>query len=291
MKWLKDMLSDAKAIILAPLTNILCAGGLLLLCASFVDYDKANGLSLRDNSHWIMFSSGLALIVIGCILFFLTHRVTGTRILNYEKGVELKKGGLTIVIKSGEIQAIQNATRNSAIVLPANTTFVDDCAADRRTAMGAFFTELFPEEIGTLPASLKAVLDIDGIQPTANGQYPPGTTIILPDKFSKPARVVVTASTTRASDKGITSSPHIICSCIEQILKITSNQRIDTLYVPILGSGHGGVERGIALLFLLLALFHFSHGYHHITRVHIVVHPRDVASLDQSNELRQVLAL
>ncbi len=291
MKWLNDMLSDAKAILLAPLTNILCGGGVLLLCASFVDYDKTNGLSLHGNVHWAMLAAGFALITVGGILFFLTHRVTGVRTLNYEKGVELKRGELTIFIKSGEIQTIQNTTRNSAIVLPANTTFVDDCAADRRTAMGAFFTERFPEEIGTLPASLKGVLNAKGIQPTENGQYLPGTTVLLPDKFAKPARVIVTASTTRTSETGIASTPHIICSCVEEILKITADQRVDTIYMPILGSGHGGVERGMALLFLLLAFLHFSHAYHHIRKLNIVVHPKDVQSLDQSKELRQIIAL
>jgi len=291
MKWLKDMLSDAKAILLAPLTSILCGGGVLLLCASFVDYDKTNGLSLHGSVHWAMLAAGFALIAVGGILFFLTHRVTGVRTLNYEKGVELKRGELTIFIKSGEVQTIQTTTRNSAIVLPANTSFVDDCATDRRTAMGAFFTERFPEEIGALPASLKGVLNANGIQPTENGQYLPGTTVLLPDKFAKPARIIVTASTTRTPEAGIGSTPHIICSCVEEILKITADQRVDTIYVPILGSGHGGVEHGMALLFLLLAFLHFSRAYHHIRKLHVVVHPKDVQSLNQSKELGQILAL
>lgn len=286
-----DFLSDAKEILLAPLTNILCGGGVLLLCAAFVNYDKKSGLSLHGTVQWAMLVAGFVLIAFGGILFFLTNRGTGIRTLNYEKGIQLKRGELSIFIKSGEIQAIPNTTRNSAIVLPANTTFVDDCAADRRTAMGAFFTERFPEEIGALPNSLREILAARGLQPNASGQYLPGTTVILPERFAKPAKVIVTASTTRMPGTGITSTPHFICSCVEEILKITADQRVDTVYVPILGSGHGGVERGMALLFLLLGFFHFSNVYHHIKRVHIVVHPKDVPNLNQSKELRQVLAL
>jgi hypothetical protein len=61
--------------------------------------------------------------------------------------------------------------------------------------------------------------------------------------------------------------------------------------VPILGSGHGRVEHGMALLFLLLAFLHFSRAYHHIRKLHVVVHPKDVQSLNQSKELGQILAL
>lgn len=292
MKWLKDMLSDAKAVLLAPLTNILCVGGVILLLASFVDYDKMQGLTLHGKVHWPMVASGFLLIAAGWVLFFLTHTVPGTRTkLDYAKGVVIKRGNLTILIKTGEIQTIQNTTRNSAIVLPANTTFVDDCAADRRTAMGSFFTERFPEEIGGLPALFKEMLDSNGIRPGENGQYATGTTILLPERFAKPAKVVVTASTIRTSGAGIVSTPHIICNCAEEILRITADQRVDTLHLPILGSGHGGVDRGMALLFLLLAMLHFSKSYHHIRKVHIVVHPKDVTGLNQSKELRQILSL
>jgi hypothetical protein len=58
-----------------------------------------------------------------------------------------------------------------------------------------------------------------------------------------------------------------------------------------LGSGHGGVDKGLALLFLLLAFLHYSKTYHHIRLVNVVVHPKDVESLNQSKELSQIVAL
>ena len=292
MKWIKDALADMKAVVLAPLTNILSCGGVLLLLFSFVDYDKMKGLSLHGNMHYAMAIFGFMLVAAGLILFLLTQEMTGIRNrLNYDKGIEIKRDNLKFIIKSGEIQAIQDATRNAAIVLPANTTFIDSCATDARTAMGAFFTKHFPGEVGTLPSLLKNVLDAAGIQAEGTGQYAAGTTVILPDSFAKPAKIVVTASTIRRPGTGIVSSPNIICNCVEKILKATADQRIDTLYLPILGSGHGGVDRGLALLFLLIAMLHFSKLYHHIKVVHIVVHPKDVNGLYKSKELNQILAM
>ncbi len=291
MKWIKDIFADVKVAVLAPITNILCLAGVLLLFASFVDYDKAQGVSLHGNVHWIMTIAGLSLVIVGLVIFYTQRTTSIPNKIDYDKGVELKRDNLKINIKSGDIQTISNTTRNSAIVLPANTTFVDDCATDVRTAMGAFFTTRFPEEIGQLSSTVKDALDTAGIQVQANGQYAAGTTIMLPDRFAKPAKIVVTASTIRIHGKGILSNPQIICNCIEKILIATANQRIDTIYLPILGSGHGGIDCGLALMFLLLAIFHFSKTYHHIKVVHIVVHPKDIDGLNHSKELSQVLAM
>jgi len=71
---LRDILSDAKAVILAPLTNIVCGAGVLLLVLSFVDYDRVNSLSMHGNAHWTMVAAGSVLIAAGLILFLLTHK-------------------------------------------------------------------------------------------------------------------------------------------------------------------------------------------------------------------------
>jgi hypothetical protein len=292
MKWLKDILADAKAILLAPVTNVLCVGGVVLIGISFLDYDKTNGLALHGQLHASPAIAGFILMIVGVLLFYLTDGVRTKNVsIDYSKGVEIKRPNLTILIKTGEIQSIDSANRNSAIVLPANTTFVDDCATDKRTAMGAFFLDRFPEKVAELPALFAGILNANGLHPDESGQFTPGTTIILPDDYAKPAKVIITASTLRIAGAGITSNPHVICNCVEAILKCTADQRVDTIYLPILGSGHGGVDRAMALLFLLLAVLHFSGTYHHIKLVHIVVHPNDIESLNQSKELSQIVAL
>ena len=186
MKLINDALADMKAVVLAPLTNILTCSGVLLLLFSFVDYDKTNGLNLYGNMHCAMAIIGFLLVAAGLVLFLLTHGTTEIRNrLNYDKGIEIKRDNLKFIIKSGEIQEIQGATRNAAIVLPANTTFVDSCATDARTAMGAFFTKHFPKEVGELPSLLTTVLGASRIQVEGTGQYAAGTTVMLPDSFCK----------------------------------------------------------------------------------------------------------
>jgi hypothetical protein len=292
MKWVKDSLADAKSIVLAPITNLLCIAGILLVAAAFVDYDKLNGLVLHGQVHVGPAAAGLVLILVGAILFYRTNGVRRKAVrLDHTKCIEIKRGKLTIRIQIGEIQAISSASQTSAIILPANTTFVDDCATDKRTAMGAFFLGRFPEMVATLPTVFEKELAALGLNADAHGQFVPGTTIILPEAFAKPAKVVVTAATTRMAGAGMVSNPCMICSCVEGILRATADQRVDTLFLPILGSGHGGVDRGMALLFLVLSMLHFTGRYHHIILAQIVVHPRDVDGLNQSKELSQIAAL
>lgn len=292
MKWIKDTLANAKAILLAPITKVLCISGIGFFAMAFVDYDKANGLTIHGQFHMLPFAIGIVLILIGTTLFYMTSDVRRKLVrLSRAKCIQIKQGQLTIRIQIGEIQSISDASRTSAIILPANTTFVDDCATDKRTAMGAFFLDRFPEMVATLPTVFENELTSLGLHADVHGQFAPGTTIILPEAFSKPAKIVVTAATTRMGGAGMASNPCIICSCVESILKSTADQRVDTLFLPILGSGHGGVDRGMALLFLVLAILHFSKRYHHITHAQIVVHPQDADGLNKSKELSLIATL
>ena len=233
--------------------------------------------------------AGGTLILIGVFLAYTggAPTILKKRELDYLKGVEFKAHNLTVSIVIEEIQNIATVNQDAAIVLPTNTAFVDDCAADSRTAIGAFFMSRFPSGIASLPALLLDLLAEQGQHPDANNQFAAGTTVVLPDEFARPAKVVITASTIRGPGVGITSSPQVICSCVECILRETADHCLDTIYLPLLGSGHGGVEKGAALLILALCLLHFAKSYHHIRSVYIVVHPRDADVLRKSPILNQ----
>ena len=258
-KSIQDGLDNAKQFVLAPLSNILCVAGVLLLLSGFIEYDDTHSLTLHGTPSWPRFIVGAALIVLGLAVFVVVQReMLLHQRLNYKKGVTIKKGELTILIKEQEIQNIFGATCNTAIILPCNTTFVDDCVADDRTALGAYCIKHFPEDVGSLPACFKSILDALEIKTHSDGQYSPGTTIRLPEKYERPAKIFLTASTIRTHANGVSSNPHIICNCVAEIFKQTAGEQLDTINMPILGSGHGSVDKGLALLFLLLAILHFS---------------------------------
>ena len=184
MKWIKDMLSDATKLLQAPLSNTLCVAGLMAVLGAFCDYSKAQGFSLRGHPHLFMLLVGIGLIFVGVLVFILLQKGWAHTKLDYTKGVQIVRAGFTINLKTAEIQAITDTTKNAAIILPANTSFIDDCVTDNRSALGAFFLQHFPDRIASLQSVLREVLDERRLSPDVKGQYPPGTTIVLPDQFS-----------------------------------------------------------------------------------------------------------
>lgn len=289
---LSDMIESAKQVVTAPLANILCVVGALLLSAAFFEYDKNQGLTMHRNPSLTMTLTGFGLVVSGLAVFYVTRKDNHFRDrLDYKKGVTIKRSELTIVVKECEIQNICNATSNTAIVLPTNTSFCQECAVDARTALGAYFLKHFPADIGILPECFSLALTASAQKPNRAGNFAPGATIILPDKFARPAKILITASTLLLPNGEITSNPHIICNCVEALFTHTAKEQLDTINMPILGSGHGGVDKGLALLFLLLAVLHYSKTFHHMKVINILVHPKDIEGLHKSKELKLIVAL
>ena len=70
----------------------------------------------------------------------------------------------------------------------------------------------------------------------------------------------------------------------------TAGKKISKVYMPILGSGHGGLDINAALLFLLLSIKHYASLYHHLRSIDIIVVGNDASRLKDSYRL-QYLAL
>jgi len=79
--------------------------------------------------------------------------------------------------------------------------------------------------------------------------------------------------------------PNTICECIRQVFEITADKKIERLYMPVLGSGHGGLDINDAMLFFILSLKYYSKTFHHIKTVDIMVMGSDVKKLKDINRL------
>lgn len=72
---------------------------------------------------------------------------------------------------------------------------------------------------------------------------------------------------------------------------LTADKKISKLRMPILGSGHGGLDINDALLFLILAIKHYSKQYHHVKSVDIIVTEIDAPNLKDINMLQYLTRL
>src|SRR5690348_12391539 len=197
-----EHLEKAEKILSTPTSKLAFILGAVLVVGSFCDYDMANGFGVHGTPHGIMFGVG-GLFVVGSILVYYVPERRFRKSLNYRKGVSIKRGDLTITVKEGEIQSICDISRTTAIVLPIASNFDVECVSDARGALGAFFLKHFPDRLATATGCFKRTLASAGVVCDSAGAYPPGTTILLPAEYQKPAKILISASTIETPNDGI----------------------------------------------------------------------------------------
>lgn len=267
-EYLKEMVEFAKL----PIGNILTFFGVLLVGFSFVIYDGTKNLALTSTPNFYMFIPGLVLIPLGIIIFLLTREDRAiNKKRNIKDGLTIAFGQTSVNLRVGWIEEIKEADKFAAVVLPANTSFVDDCITDKNSALGSFVLARYPSMIPTFTVAMEKGLEESGALKNHCNEYPPGTTIIMPPPFESPTNILITAATVRKMGSGIRAAPGTICECIRQIFVITCDKKISKISMPVLGSGHGGLEINAALLFLLLSIKYYSNQYHHIKLIDIIV--------------------
>jgi len=284
---------NLRYILNAPVVNIMAISGVLLVALSFCDFNLINGrlgFLLMSTPRWPMLLIGV-LLLLGCFvwLIFAGEHKRIDKKARIEDGLSLTLGRIATNIKIGKIQEISDLNQSAAVALPANTSFIDDCIVDKNSALGAFFLERYPGKTSEITQVIEDQLKSSGYQRAENGTYAPGTTIILPSPYDTPAKVLITASTIRKEDMGIRAEPSSICECIKQIFKITSDKKISKFRMPVLGSGHGGLDINAALVFLLLAIRYYSDHYHHVKSIDIVITENDAKRLKDSYRLQYLM--
>ena len=282
----KEILGHLKGIINASVFNLMLLFGFLLVLGSFLGFDGLEHISFLGQPKLALLIIGIILLISSPILHVYT-RQSGQihEKLTTKKGMRYSFNQLIINVKVGKIQEVSGLTKNTAVVLPANTSFIDDCITDDKSALGAFFLEFFPEKISKVSGDIEQQLQKRGHQKDEDASYPPGTTIILPEEYNTPAKCIMTASTIRREKVGILTSPNTICECIRQVFEITADKKIERLYMPVLGGGHGGLDINDAMFFLILSLKYYSKTFHHIKTVDIMVMESDVKKLKDINRL------
>jgi hypothetical protein len=252
--------------------------GLLTIGFSFTTFDKVFHFPTAK-PNWIIFSVGIGFIILGIILHLAQLDKKTKKLKDKSK---LKFNSTILTIKIGDIQDENELTNDSAFVLPANTSFADDCVTDTKSALGAFFTKHYPDKIPTFTQNLQAILETKNMKPIEGIHYEPSTILILPDEYSIKSKVILMASSVRSTGSGFRTDPSIISNCIFNLFKETADKRISTFYLPIIGSGHAGLDITEALNLLILSIKFHSKSFHHPKNVYIFVRERDKNKINAS---------
>jgi Domain of unknown function (DUF6430) len=281
IKFFKEHLEHISGILNAPVANILIVAGALFDFFSFFSIDFSKGVFPNTSISWPAIIWGTFLVGIGIAVFYLKNSLPLIRI-DFKKGQTFTLNQTKVSIQTGRIESVSCPDNNCAVLLPANTSFIDDCITDANSALGAYVQKNFPDRLDGLKKAIKQALS--STPKNSTGNYPPGTTILMPTPFDRPS-ILLTASTIRSEKSGIKAFPSSICESIDQAFKITSDKKITTLYMPILGSGHGGMNINDALIFLILCIRFWAKHYHHIKQVYIFVEDSKVKEVNGNRAL------
>ncbi len=152
------------------------------------------------------------------------------------------------------------AAADDAVVLPANEFFDDECIRDQKSALGAFVMAHFGDrrdEFTKLVANARQRLWpalVESEAGTHRESYGVGTSLCLEKPLGAPFTVILTSVSRWRAGEGIKAEPSYIFAAVQSIKRVMNDRKLFSVHLPLLGSGHGGMENEVALFCLALAL-------------------------------------
>jgi len=267
------------------LSVILAIAGLVFLLASLFDIQDITKLQIiRARAFaWVPFIVGVVLLPVAISLHFFDELsgswINKRRVIKIADGYQVDLAGARIAVHFGKLEEFAVADGHTAVVLPANEFFDDECVRDDRSALGAFMKKNFPTEIPEIQKLIGAgtarfpTTDVEkevGVTAKSNGV---GTCIFIDKPLNSAHRFVIAAVTTKRARVGLRAEVGFIFAVVAELQRIVADKRLRGLVLPVMGAGHGGLKSEMALFALVLA---FSEAIardpsHHLQSVDIIV--------------------
>lgn len=165
----------------------------------------------------------------------------------------------TVKVEVGRIEDYQPGDKRTVIVLPANEYFDDGCISDPYGSLGAFVQRHFENRVADFTKQIRAALEdvpserVHRNERQVDDSYGIGEAIFL-GKLEPDYRVILASVTTERTGVGLHAEPHFIYAALEGIIETMNERRLNSLVMPVLGSGHGEISLPTAILFNLLAV-------------------------------------
>lgn len=216
-------------------------------------------------------------------------------------GFRTKFKRTVLQIRFGRIEKSNNGGPGFVAALPATEFFDDDCANDLRSALGAYLNEAFPGKLKDVQGIISDRIKHEKTELVERepgyrcGSYGVGKCIYLDNILASNRKLILVSITTKRAGDGIRCEPFFLFAAMNSICKTMNDNRLDHLELPVMGSGHGGMEPELALLYLILsirAVVEATSGIH-LNSVSIVVFQKDPDS-DPSigrNEVQRILSI
>jgi len=268
---------------------ILLALGVLLILGGFFELKDLTKLQISPypDPHYFIASIGLVFSVSSAFLYLFDEVTFGwigfRKIRKLDNGITAKLSNTNINIRFGMLEKLAEASEDSLVVLPANEFFDDECINDKKSALGSYINHRFTNQTKEVKDAIanglsgRAYNEVEKEAGVLQKSYGVGVGVYVKKLLSSTQPLLFVSVTTKRSGEGLRADMSYIFEAIKEIERIVVDHRIDSLYVPVLGSGHGGLRKEVSLFGILLAICDLvtKPGGHHISDFNIVVYQRN----------------
>lgn len=233
--------------------------GILCVLLAFIEIQGFKVRETLNQSHWILFFIGLIFIVVGIIWIiventgfsFESKGFSFKKISSDKYSININMGGLhAINIIYDRIDNFSQYDKNTLVVLPANDKFDDQCIDDLGSVLGAFVKSLYPNGNDDFKNLIKKELKKRGPESFKIGNWISGPSIKSRDSEFN---VGIVAVTHLIEENNIVAYSENIMLAFKGIHEIMTIKRYQKVYIPLIGSGHGGLTPELSLLCLLIS--------------------------------------
>lgn len=245
---------------------ILLVIGSLIIILSVFDVKDFSTLQVEPRTTIVWLGVLIGVVLTAFALFFYGQdRLT----LGWFKSasVLMKDGQLQANCKNsqinlifGEIQEVANNMPGSLVVLPANEYFDDECIHDVKSALGAYVQSVFPNQTKEVQKLIKENLEsvesveIEKEPGITQASYGVGSGVLLKEPLHSKQPVLFLSVTTKRAGEGLRAEMSHIFVAVKKIQEVAADNRVDTVCIPVMGTGHGGLPNEVGLFSLVLAI-------------------------------------
>jgi O-acetyl-ADP-ribose deacetylase (regulator of RNase III) len=303
-----------KTLLKQPFSVIALILGVLLVVLPYIQIDKDYHLTTHIRTSVVPVAVGITLLVVAGLAFGFTlwtkHTTKGagagldlTRVKEKDGALWTTVGGCEIRVVEGLLQdfACESGT---AIVLPCNEYFDDECAGDTKSSLGAYVNRAFEGRVDEFISLVKnecrgKLGPAIPQQKTENARaesYGVGRCLLLLNPLRRSAPVALVSTTTQRAGQGLATQISYLFAGMRELVTKLADARLNEVAMPVLGAGHGRVDAPLALVGLLLAVAEaarYGQGSQRLRKVTIVVFKRDSHTPAQVDRtvVRRALAL
>ena len=308
------MLDLLKALARQPwwLVVLVLGAMLVVLPTVTIRNDKGYALSTHPPTTFVPVGLGVFLIAVSIVGVWLTYRRTSPSAAG--AGLDLSRvaerdGALCTVVSDCEIRVVngrieQYAHRGGVVALPCNEYFDDRCVDDTSSALGAYANTTFQGQVPAFLSLMKeeaakrlgAGVEQRKTRDELGVSFGTGRCLLLQKPLGRSTHVAMISTTTQRAEEGLSSRISYLFDGMRSLVAQLADARLSDVVLPLMGSGHGHIEKPLALVGLLLAIAevaHYGQGSQRLRRVTVVVFQRDEKSLPEVDRsvVQRALAL